>query len=115
MSFKNDADKVRNETLSLGLRYVCLVNCIGTYSWLTRTSFRQICLELDGRAGFRFGAENDGETLTLALQELSDARESFLRALERFARARSHAKARGRRQPSKAEIAKLFESVSLGS
>lgn len=65
--------------------------------------------------GFRFGAKNEEEKLTGALDELSAAREAFLRALAAFARARSRAKAKGRRQPSKREVERLYESVSLGA
>lgn len=115
MSFRNEADKVRNGSLSIGLRYRCLLSCIERYCSVTETGFRQICSDLHNSVGFQFGAQNDEDTLTLALKELSDARETFLLVLDRFAAARTQAKARGRRQPSKREIETLYASVTLGA
>lgn len=106
--FNVEYRRVVDISLPLPARVQAFFHCVEWYCWLTRQRFQQTYLRLGAGCGFDFFNPPDNDGLLRAAALLQAERRSFLKKVEAFAGVRRTEKARGRRQPRKAQLESLY-------
>ena len=75
MSFNNEARKVKNEKLGVGLRYISLRHCVEHYCPL---GFNRTWSRLENRFGLKEGQRNNPEVLLATIDFLVADRQAWL-------------------------------------
>jgi len=79
MSFNNEAKKVRDESLSLGLRYISLRHCVELYSPF---GFNRTWGYLEAKCGLKEGENNEPSVLTRSVEYLEKDRDAWLHVIQ---------------------------------
>jgi hypothetical protein len=106
--FKVEYRQVVDISLPLPVRVQAFYHCVEWYCWLSRQRFQQTYLRLGAECGFDFLNPPDGAGLLRAAAILQAERRGFLKKVEAFAEARRTEKAKGQRQPRKAQLVFLY-------
>lgn len=94
--------------LSGRLAFRCFLQCLTSYSRLTRLRFHAVFEYLGRVHDFDWVRRPDAAAIAFALDTLAHDRCAFLSKLRRFVEARKKQKPKGQRQPRKAELAALY-------
>jgi hypothetical protein len=100
--------KVLSEDLPIALRYLEFRHCLEWYCFLTKQSFQKTYLRIGRELGFDELHKPNESQLSKAAMLLNQERINFLQKLGAFAELRVREKARGRRQPRKAQLKELY-------
>ena len=114
MSYARFKREALDESLKPNVRANKLRSAMGQYSWLTRTSFSSVWVDLARRHGFHRDGHVPPRLVSAVMNDLDAARTSFLAALSRYAAFRKLQKASGVRRADPTLKAALSACVSLG-
>ena len=106
--FNAEYRQVVDSTLPLPVSVQALLHCVEWYCWLMRQRFQQTYLRLGAECGFDYRNPPDNDELLRAAALLQAERGAFLKKVEAFAEMRRAEKARGRRQPRRAQLESLY-------
>jgi hypothetical protein len=113
MGYNQDKRIVLDDSETIGRRYICLLHCVGQFSWLTLCGFRNELRHLYFSCGLKRGDLNSAETIVNCINELDRQRNDFLKRLNAFSNMRKAEKREGKRTPSKKEIEHLFDKRKI--
>ncbi len=113
MGYIQDKRIVCDDSETLGRRYICLLHCIGQFSWLTRCGFRNELRHLYFSCGLQRGELNSAETIINSINELDRQRNDFLKRLNAFTNMRKAMKLEGKRTPSKQVVEELYDKRKI--
>lgn len=109
MGFNQEIKKARDKSIPIGLRYISLLHCISSFSWLTYCNFSDEIRHLQQICDLKQGRLNSSEVIELSINELLRQRKQFLTRLGKFTDNRKAEKKSGKRSPSKMDLDALYD------